>query len=180
MPRLPSLAAAVAGLALAVLSSGCVPLVVAAAAGGATLVATDRRSTGAQLDDQAIETRLTTAIGTRYGDKVHVSVTSYNGLVLLSGEVPDQATWSEIGAMAKETEHVKSVANELVVGPNTGVKTRMIENSQFSATHVKVVTERGVVFLMGLVTRDEGSIAGGIAASTSGVQRVVKLFEYTD
>jgi osmotically-inducible protein OsmY len=191
--RTASLAALLLALAAAVAGSGCAPVVVAAAAGGAALVVTDRRPAGVQLDDEAIETRLSSAIGTRYGDKVHVNVTSYNGQVLLSGEVPDDATWSEIGAMAKETEHVRKVSNELVVGPNTGlqsrsndtyvtsaVKTRMLESSQVPATQVKVVTEREVVYLMGLVSRAEGDAAGQVAATTRGVARVVKLFEYTN
>ena len=171
---------------------GCVPVMVAGAAAGATLVATDRRSVGAQADDEAIELKISTNINNRYGDRVHAISTSYNGIVLLSGEVPDQETWSSIGNLAKNTERVRSVSNELAIGPNTTleqrsndtfitskVKARFVEANKFSATHVKVVTERGIVYLMGIVRRDEGDAAGQIAATTSGVVRVVKLFEYT-
>jgi osmotically-inducible protein OsmY len=172
-------------------SSGCAPVVIAAAAGGAALVATDRRSAGAQLEDQTIETKLTAAIGSRFGELVHVNVTSYNSLVLLTGEVPDQSTWAEIGEMAKTTESVRSVQNELVIGPNADlasrskdtyitslVKTRFLESSQISTNHVKVVTERATVYLMGIVSRAEGDTASQIARTTSSVARVVKVFEY--
>lgn len=176
-----------------VLASGCVAVVVGAAAGGAVLVAKDRRPAGVQLDDQTIETKLTTGIGNRLGDRVHVNVTSYNNLVLLTGEVPDQSTWAEVGDMAKNTEGVRSVQNDLLVGPNTdlasrskdayitsSVKARFVENNQISMNHVKVVTERGTVYLMGIVSRTEGDIAGQIASTTASVVRVVKVFEYQD
>ena len=180
-------------LALATQLSGCVPLVAAGAAGVA-LVATDRRSAGAQLDDATIESRIAGEMGTRYGDKAHVSVTSFNGIVLLTGEVPDETAKNATADFARGVERVRAVQNELVVGPPSGftdrtndayltsaVKTRFLDaSSKFSATHVKVVTERGVVYLMGLVRRDEGDAAAAIAASTRGVARVVKVFEYID
>jgi osmotically-inducible protein OsmY len=169
--------------------TGCAPVIVAGAA-GAALVATDRRSAGAQLDDTTIETKLATSYASTWGDRAHVSVTSYNGVVLLSGEAPDQAAWAEAGARARATDRVRAVHNELAVGPPTDlatrtndtyitskVKTRFVEANRFSATHVKVVTERGTVFLMGLVSRTEADAAGEIAATTSGVARVVRLFE---
>jgi osmotically-inducible protein OsmY len=178
-------------LALPPLLTACAPVIVAGAA-GAALVATDRRSAGAQLDDQTIETKILTTVASRYGDTVHFNVTSYNGIVLLTGEVPDAAVRADIYALARGTERVRSVHDELLVGPSTDlpartsdsyvtskVKTRFVEASdKFSATQVKVVTERGVVYLMGLVTRAEGDAAAQIASTTSGVVRVVKLFEY--
>jgi osmotically-inducible protein OsmY len=164
------------------LLSGCVGLVVAGVAGTA-LVATDRRSVGAQADDEAIELKVGNNIGTGYGDRVHVNVTSYNGIVLLTGEVPEQNLVATIG-------EVRRVHNELVVaavspvGSRTDdsyitskVKTRFVEANKFSATHVKVVTDRKVVYLMGLVKPDEADAAAQIASTTSGVLRVVKLFE---
>ncbi len=178
-------------IATSLLVSACAPLVVAGVAGGA-LVATDRRSVGAQADDEAIELKMSNNIGQGYGDRVHVNVTSYNGIVLLTGEVPSQDLVGAIGEIARTMAKVRRVHNELTVGPATDlgsrsndtyitskVKTRFVEASkQFSATHVKVVTERQVVYLMGLVRREEGDAAGQIAATTSGVSRVVKLFEY--
>jgi len=171
--------------------AGCVPLVVGAAVGGTALVATDRRSVGAQADDEAIELKIAEQRNTRYGDRVHVNITSYNGIVLLTGEVPDDATKRDIAQIARGTDRVRAVHDEIAVRGNTPmsertndtyltgvVKSRFVEKNQFSATHVKVVTERGVVYLMGIVNRNEGDAAGQIAATTSGVQRVVKVFEY--
>jgi len=191
--RLPFLARAtvVALLAsLCILASGCVPLVIGAAVGGTALVATDRRSVGAQTDDEAIELKFAQSRSNRYGDAVHVNVTSYNGVVLLTGEAPDAATKAALAEMARTTDRVRRVHDEIVVrAPSplsertndtyitSKVKARFVEQNRFSATHVKVVTERGVVYLMGLVRPDEADAAAQIAASTSGVARVVKLFE---
>jgi len=171
--------------------TACVPLIVAGAAGTA-LVVTDRRSTGAQLDDATIETKLATEAGSRYGDRLHLNVTSYNGNVLLSGEATDSAIVTDVVALARATGRVRAVYNEMVVAPPTDmsartndtyitskVKTRFIEANRFPATYVKVVTERSVVFLMGIVSRGEADAASEIAATTSGVERVVRLFEVT-
>lgn len=192
MTRLPAVLA-VAAFALSTLLAGCVPLLVAGAAGTA-LVATDRRSAGAQLDDTTIEAKLGQFASSRWGDRAHVSVTSYNGVVLLTGEVPDEAGKAAMAEFAKVADRVRSVHNELVVAPpseigsrandtyrTSVVKTRFLEaTDRFSATHVKVVTDRGVVYLMGLVRRTEADAAAQIAASTKGVARVVKVFEYID
>ena len=196
MPRLVPIPLALAmllALAAPALLSGCAPLLVAGAVGGTVLVATDRRSTGAQVDDESIELKIMNNVSERYGDKVHVNATSYNGWVLLSGEVPDPETRSSIGEIASKTNRVRKVFNEIAVGPNTElgsrsndtfitskVKSRFLESDKFSATHVKVVTERGIVYLMGIVSRQEGDAAGQIASTTTDVVRVVKLFEYTN
>jgi osmotically-inducible protein OsmY len=186
-------AALVAGvLAAALALSACVPAVVAVGVGAGMLVATDRRSTGAQLDDEAIELKVVDTISARWPDNVHVNVTSFNGVVLLTGEVPTDALSDEIAASVNAVERVRSVVNEMVVGApselgartndsyiTSKVKSGFVEANRFSATHVKVVTERGVVYLMGIVSREEGSAAGQLAASTTGVVRVVKVFEYT-
>ena len=131
------------------------------------------------------------AFSSEFGERIHLNVTSYNGFVLLTGEVPDQGTWASVGNVAKTTEKVRGVHNEMVIGPNSDlsarsndtyitskVKTRMIEANKFPPNVVKVVTERGVVYLMGLVSRAEGDAAARLAAQTSGVVRVVRLFEY--
>ena len=188
-PRYSMLVLLAAAMAGPVALTGCVPALVVAGAAGTTLVATDRRSVGAQADDESIELKIANGVNTR--DRVHVNATSYNGIVLLSGEVPDQETLSSIGGMARSTERVRAVHNELAVGPVTSisartndtyitskVKSRFVEANKFSATHVKVVTERGTVYLMGIVRHDEGDAAGQITSTTSGVVRVVKLFEY--
>lgn len=182
-----------ATVAAPILVSGCVPVIVAGAAGTA-LVATDRRSAGAQIDDTAIEAKVAQYVNGRWGDRAHVSTTSYNGVVLLTGEVPDEAGKNAVGEYARTTDRVRSVHNELVVAPpspigsrsndtylTSVVKTRFLEaTDKFSATHVKVVTDRGVVYLMGLVRRSEIDAASQIAATTRGVDRVVKVVEYID
>ncbi len=184
-----------AGLAVLVFAlaalSGCVPVIVAGAAGGAAMVATDRRTTGTQVDDEAIELKVANQAHNQFDDRIHLNVTSYNGVVLLTGEVPDQGTWASVGAIAKGTEKVRVVNNELVVAPNSDlsarsndsyitskVKSRMVEANRFPPNAVKVVTERGVVYLMGIVSMEEGNAAGETAATTSGVVRVVKFFQY--
>ena len=182
--------AVITGVMAASALSGCVPLVVGATVGGTALVATDRRSVGAQTDDEAIELKIANHIGTGYGDRVHVNVTSYNGIVLLTGEVPTPDIVASIGDVARTTAKVRVVHNEIVVAAasplgsrsndsyiTSKVKTRFVEKNKFSATHVKVVTDRQVVYLMGLVKRDEADNAAQIASTTEGVLRVVKLFE---
>ena len=184
-------AAALAGVLLSL--SACVPLVVAGAAGTA-MVVTDRRSAGAQLDDATIETKLALAATERFGDKAHVNVTSYNGTVLLTGEVPDIAAKTAFVAEARGTDRVRNVQDELLVGPPSDlstrandtylaslVKSRFLEaTDKFSPTHVKVVSERSIIYLLGIVKRSEAEAAAKIAATTKGVARVVTVFEYMD
>ncbi|HTS21555.1 MAG TPA: BON domain-containing protein [Casimicrobiaceae bacterium] len=185
--RALALLAAAAALSL----EGCVPLVVGAAAGGTVLVATDRRTTGTQVDDEVIEDKISYTLNERFKGDFHVNVTSYNGIVLLTGEVPAEAARADIAEVARTTPKVRAVQNELVVGPVTDmnsrsndtlitskVKTRFVEANKFQINYVKVVTERGVVYLMGIVRHDEGDAAAQLASTTSGVQRVVKVFEY--
>lgn len=188
-----ALGAALVAVALLPAITGCAPVIVAAGVGATALVATDRRSTGAQIDDQSIELKIVTAAGSSYGDSIHLNVTSYNGVVLLTGEVPSTAVRDDIVKVAKTTDRVKGVENQLVIDPladmsgrtndsyiTSKVKARFVESDKLSTHNVKVVTERSTVYLMGIVTRDEGAAAGEIAATTSGVARVVKLFEYTN
>ena len=133
--RSPAAWAAAVLLAVTALPAiqGCVPLVVAAGVGAGALVATDRRTTGSQLDDETIEVKLATNISNRWGDKVHVNVTSYNGIVLLTGEVPAAAIQTEIVDMAKATDRVKSVQNELVIGGSTELSARTNDSISSSA-----------------------------------------------
>jgi osmotically-inducible protein OsmY len=183
--------AAAALLACAILLSGCIPLVIGGVASTAA-IATDRRTTGAQLDDELIEDKTTAELLERYkGREVHLNVTSYNGNVLLTGEAPAEGVKSEIEGVARGMPKVRSVQNEMVVGATTDlgsrtndtfitskVKARFIEANKFQINHVKVVTERAVVYLLGIVRPEEGNAAADIARTTSGVQRVVKVFEY--
>ena len=192
MRILPAVAL-LAALATLPAMQGCVPAIVAAGVGATALVATDRRSTGAQVDDQSIELKIGTAVNGKYGAEVHVNATSYNGLVLLTGEVPNKTVEDDVVNVARTTARVRKVDNYLVIRPATEigarsndsyitskVKARFVESDKFSATHVKVVTERAVVYLMGIVTRAEGEDAARLASTTAGVSRVIKLFEYTN
>ncbi len=180
-----------AALTCAIVLTGCVPAVIAVGVGGTAMVAADRRSTGAQVDDEGIELKIITRANELYGSKIQLNVTSYNGIVLLTGEVPDQGVWASLGGLAKSTPKVRIVQNELVVAPlaplsartndsyiTSMVKARFVEANKFSPNVVKVVTERSVVYLMGIVSRTEGDDAGTIAAATKDVARVVKVFEY--
>ena len=177
--------------AIVLLLQGCVPLVIGAAAGGTALVVTDRRSTGTQVDDEIIEDKLSFSIRERFKGDFHINVTSYDGIVLLTGEVPAEAARADVGEMARTTPKVRAVQNELAIGPVTDinsrtndplitskVKARFVEANKFQINHVKVVTERGTVYLLGVVRRSEADAAADIARTTNGVQRVVKVFEY--
>jgi len=170
---------------------GCVPAAIGVAAGVGVYSAVDRRTTGAQVDDEGIELRVSNRISERYGDKVHVNVTSYNRVVMLTGEVPDQGTRDELEKATVGLAGVRGVTNEVQVGPNTAytarandsaitgkVKARFVDANRFNAVHVKVVTENSNVFLLGIVTEKEGNDAAELARTTAGVRKVIKVFEY--
>jgi osmotically-inducible protein OsmY len=155
------------------------------------VVAADRRTSGTMLDDEVIEDRASLEIQQRFKGDFHVNVTSYNGIVLLTGEVPAESAKTDVENLVRSNPKVRAVQDELAVSPVTDlgsrsndtlitskVKARFVEANKFQINHVKVVTERGVVYVIGIVTRDEGTAAGEIASTTSGVQRVVKVFEY--
>ena len=177
---------------LAVLGlAGCAAAVVGAGAAAGYSVYEDRRSTGTQVEDQRIESRAGTAIDQRFGWKVHVNVTAYNRAVLITGEVPDAVTHAELEKLVAAIPGVRTLSNELVIGrlsslpARTGdtvitsnVKTRFLGAKNFNAVHVKVVTEAGVVYLLGMVTEVEANAATEIARTTDGVKKVVKVFEY--
>jgi len=164
------------------------------AAGGATgaaLMLSDRRTSGAYVEDEGIEWRTRNRISERFGSAVNVSVTSFNRNVLLTGQVPDEATKAEAGRIAAAVDNVRGIVNELEVSglsPLTSrsndavitsmVKARFVEGNDFSAHHVKVVTEWSTVYLLGLVTRGEADAATEVARNTRGVQKVVRVFEY--
>ena len=176
------------GAALVPLVQGCVPLV-AAGAGATALMAQDRRTTGVYIEDENIELK---ALGKLHDiPGAHVSATSYNERVLLTGEVPDEATRKRIQEAIRTIPSVREVVDETQIAGasslasrgndaliTSNVKARMLKDPRFSATQVKVVTEGGVVYLLGLVTHAEADAAAEVARTTSGVQRVVKEFEY--
>lgn len=179
-----------AGVALSGLMSACAPLVVGGAAVGSALVAVDRRTSGAQLDDQGIELRASNRIKEQFGERANVSVTSYNRQVLLTGEAASEAVKAEVERVVAGVDNVRSIVNELGVvnSPSfsqrssdtliTGkVKAGMVDAKDLSAVAFKVVTTRGTVYLMGRVTQREATRATDIARNTSGVMRVVRVFE---
>jgi osmotically-inducible protein OsmY len=180
---------AVAGAAAAGLGA-CAPLMVGGAVVGTTLVAIDRRTSGIQLEDQNIELKAGPRARTaRGGDAAHVNVTSYNRLVLLSGEVPTEAERRAAEQAAAQVENVRSIVNELAVAgvssltsrSNDAILTGRVKAAFIDggppAQAVKVVTERGVVYLMGRVTEREAERATQAARRVPGVQKVVRVFE---
>jgi osmotically-inducible protein OsmY len=184
--------AAMTLIALLPLVQGCAPLIVGGAVATGAAVANDRRTTGTMLEDENIELKAADRIRARYKDTVHVNVTSFNRIALLTGEVPDAAAKAEVERIARAVEQVRSVHNETIVAgassmtgrSNDSIITSKVKgrflDSKFNALHVKVVTENGIVYLMGLVKKQEAADATEIARTTSGVQKVVRLFEYTD
>lgn len=169
---------------------GCFPVVATGVGAGALMVA-DRRTSGTYIEDQGIELKAVRRLDEKFNEKVHVTVTSYNRNVLLTGEAPSEALKNEVEQVVRTVPNVASVLNEMAIGPLTPfsshsndtyitskVKGRMIEANKFPVNQVKVVTENGVVYLLGIVTRQVADDAAEIARTTSGVRKVVKVFEY--
>ena len=169
--------------------TACFPLMVGGVAGGA-LVATDRRTSGAQLEDEGIELRATSRIRSNVGERVHVNLTSYNRQVLLTGEVPNAQDKQLVEQIVARVENVSSVVNDLAVMGNstltqrssdvlvTGrVKAMLVDARDLSSNAFKVVTERGTTYLMGRVTQREADRATEVVRSTPGVQKVIRIFE---
>lgn len=170
---------------------GCFPIV-ATGVGAGVLAVEDRRTTGTFVEDQSIELKASGKLDA-LKDSAHVNVTSYNRNVLLTGEARDEQVKAKAEALVREVPQVRNVINELAIRPNRSlasygndafltskVKARMIEAQRFQVNHVKVVSEDGVVYLLGLVTRKEAEDAAEIARTTSGVTKVVKVFELLD
>lgn len=181
-----------AALALATLSAaqGCIPVIVGGT-GMAVAMVSDRRSSGTYVEDEGIEWKANKWISDRLGDKVHLNATSFNRKLLLTGEAFNEASRDEAGRVAASVENVREVVNELRVAPtstfsarsndsyiSSKVKARFVDQKDFHIQHVKVVTEAGTVYLLGLVSQREGNAATEIARTTSGVQKVVRVFEY--
>jgi osmotically-inducible protein OsmY len=186
--RVALLAAAVGA---SVWLTACVPMVVTGAAVGA-MAAVDRRTLGAQTEDQTLELKGLTQIRDTIGNTGGVSMTSYNRKVLLTGQVPDQDTRAKVEKLVRGLPNVRDVVNELQLAPagglgmaagdlalSTRVKAALIQAAGVESQTIKVVSESGVVYLMGLVTRAEGDRAAQAASRVSGVTRVVTAFEYT-
>jgi len=169
--------------------SACAPIIMGGAVMG-SLMATDRRTTGTQIEDEGIELHASARIRENLGDRVHVSVTSYNRQVLLTGEVPNAQDKQLVEQVVSRVENVRAIVNELaVLGHSTltqrssdalvtgKVKAALIDAKDLYANAFKVVTERGTTYLMGRVTQREANRATDIARATGGVQKVVRVLE---
>jgi osmotically-inducible protein OsmY len=165
---------AIALLVILPVLHGCTAAVIGGAAAGGYMVAEDRRTVGTMTEDEGIELKASNRISSRFKEAIHVNVTSYNRTVLLTGEVPDAATKATIERIVRAVENVRGVYNEIAIA---GVSS-YVDAGKFHALHVKVVTENSIVYLLGLVTKREAQDATEIARTTSGVQKVVRLFEY--
>ncbi|HKT93958.1 MAG TPA: BON domain-containing protein [Paraburkholderia sp.] len=171
---------------------GCF-LALAGAAGGTALVATDRRTVGSQTEDREIQVKALADLGKQLPDTAHVNVAVFNQRVLITGEVPDDASKQKAESIVRAVTNVASIVNELAVQPASSfssrandsylegrVKGELIAYKDISANNFKVVSERGTVYLMGLVTPDEGNIAANATAGVMGVTQVVKCYQYID
>ena len=175
-------------LALPMLT-GCIGAIAVGAGAGALMIA-DRRPAETILTDEGIELRTETRINEKYAFKVHINATSFNRMLLLTGEVPTEAAKLEAEQLARGVPNVRSISNELAVAGSSGlggrsndsyitskVKARFVDANKFVTSHVKVVTEAGIVFLLGIVHQAEADAAVEIARTTAGVQKVVRVFE---
>ena len=170
--------------------SACAPLLIGGAIWGGSLVVSDRRTSGTQIDDQAVELKSVRRISDVIADRGHVNVTSYNRLVLITGEVPTEADKTAVEQAVMRIENVRSIVNELTLAAPSSlsarsndtlmtskVKASMVDAKDIQANAFKVVSERSVVYLMGRVTEREANRAADVARGVSGVQKVVKVFE---
>ena len=180
-----------AAAALALVLPGCAPLVVGAVAAGTAIVATDRRSTGTQLDDKTIQVRVANELTEALrGNDIHINVNSFERRVLLTGEVTTEALKTQAGTVASRSKDVRLVNNELVVAtPSTfsertndntlgaRVRAAFVNTKEIAFNSIDIVTERRTIYLMGAVTQKEADVAAHVASRVSGVQQVVKLFD---
>jgi osmotically-inducible protein OsmY len=170
---------------------GCAPLVIGAVAAGTAVVATDRRSTGAQLDDKTIQVRVANELRDALkGSDIHINVNSYERRVLLTGEVASEAVKTQAGSVAARSKDVRLVNNELIVAPpstfgertedntlGTRVRAAFVNTREIAFNSIDIVTERRTIYLMGAVTQKEADVAAHVASRVPGVKQVVKLFD---
>jgi osmotically-inducible protein OsmY len=177
-------------LALSTQLTGCFPVIAGGAAAGGAMIA-DRRTAGTYVEDQSIELKAEKIIFEKIGKDIHANITSFNRQVLITGEAKNNSVKENAEALIKSINQVQKVTNELVIGENSSltsrsndafitskVKASFIKENKFPANYVKVVTEASTVFLMGIVTQQEADDAVEIARGVSGVEKVVKVFEY--
>ena len=170
--------------------SACAPLIVGGAMVSGTMMYTDRRTSGAQVEDQSIELKAINRLTEALGDRAHINITSYNRMLLMTGEALSEADKATAEQAVRRVENVRAVVNEVAVMGASSVTSRsndtilsgkvkasFVDAKDLTANALKVVTERGTVFLMGRVTEREAGRATDVARSVSGVQRVVRVFE---
>ena len=186
------LALAAVASAVALLGTGCAPMLIGGAAAGTVMAVSDRRSTGIQVEDQAIELRLRMALNEKLPSAVaNIGITSYNQRVLLTGEVTTEQARAEAQSIAEKSQNVLGVRNELHVGSLSTLANRnfdtsltakvvvaLIDAKGVPSGTIKVVSSRSVVYLMGRVTQGEGDAAAQAASRVAGVRQVVKYFDY--
>jgi len=191
-PMIGILSASLLTISLGSQLTACVPVVIGGAAAGGAMAA-DRRTSGIYVEDENIELKASKQISDILGEAAHVNITSYNRIVLLTGEVPKEADKTTAEAMTKAITNVRSITNELAVIPKTTVssrgndvyltskiKAKFVADGRFPANVVKVVTENSVVYLLGIVSHAEAQFATEIASNADGVAKVVKVFEYNN
>ena len=184
------LGAIVGALVAATTLSACAPLLLGGAMFGGSMMAVDRRTSGAQVEDQTIELKSLNRVKEVIGGAGHVNITSYNRQVLLTGEVPAEADKAAIEQAIGRTENLRSIVNEMaVMAPSSiggrsndtlltsKVKASLVDAKDIISTAFKVVTERSVVYLMGRVTEREANRAADVARGVAGVDKVVRVFE---
>jgi osmotically-inducible protein OsmY len=182
--------ALVAAVVAAPALQGCFP-VAAVGVGGVVASANDRRTSGTQIEDEGIELRASNRVSERWGDKVHINITSYNRSVLITGEVPNPEIKAAIEQIVSGVANVRGITNEIAVAGGAAltsrtndsyitskVKARFVDANNFNPFHVKVVTENSTVYLLGIVTEAEAKAATDVARTTGGVRKVVRLFDY--
>jgi len=181
-------------LIIILILQGCAAVAVTGIATGATIAA-DTRTTGSIIEDQSIELKAMQALqeNPELHKQVHINTTSYNTVVLVTGEAPTEELRNQVIELVRNIEKVSHVHNEVTIAAPSSfssrssdalitskVKTKLLASREISGLNVKVVTEKGVVYLMGILSRQAGDTAADIARKTGGVQKVVKLFQYTD
>jgi osmotically-inducible protein OsmY len=181
----------IASLVAAFALPACAPLIVAGVVAGTAVVATDRRTTGTLVDDQTIQLRVSNELSSALKGDIHISVNSFERRVLLTGEVPSEQVKTDAGAIAARSLNVRAVTNALAIAPPSTlgqrtndtalsgkVRAAFVNTREIAFNSVEIVTERGIVYLLGVVTEKEGEVAAYVASRVSGVQQVVKVFDY--
>ncbi len=174
----------------------CIPLFavgVGAGAGTGAVMSDDRRTSGMFVEDEIIELKSGRRIKEQFKNTAHINVTSYNRNVLLTGEAPQNEAKQQIETLVMSVDNVRNIVNNIKVSENSSlasrskdslitsnVKARFLHSGQFRFNHIKVITENGIVYLLGMVKREEADNAAEIASTTSGVLKVIKVFEYLD